>query len=178
MAPAAAAVASAAPAPPATAYFFNHVVVPVLLMTTTPVFCHVTAWLTAQASPTLTTLVSALARDPAAFAADVLAASTPTWSAAALLVGFNGLALLLYAIPGETKYGPLTQNGAKPAYADNGMSHCILFPLLFVLGAKEVVGKHGLYRLSILFDHFGPTVGLLNLGGLAFCLLLYLKVYL
>lgn len=140
-----------------------------------PSFCLVTGWLTQQQSPTLSTLVGTLAADPLGFGGQVLAATLPTVEAAAILFGFLGLALLLYTIPGETKYGPISEKGWKPAYVDNAMAHCLLFPLFFILGSKELSGKHGLYHLSVLYDHFGPIIGLLNYGGLAFCFFLYAK---
>jgi len=139
-------------------------------MVTTPTFCHITAWLTAQPEPTLSTLAAAAAAGPAALAADVLASTMPDAKAAVLLTAFFGLALLIYAIPGPIKFGPISDRGARPAYADNAMWHCVLFPLVFVLGAAW-----GLYPLSVLYDNFGATVGLLNFGGLAFCALLYAK---
>lgn len=169
------AAAAAAKAAPAARSTLHDVVLPLLLMLSTPTFCYVTAWLTAQTSPTLGTLFRAAKSDPSGFTADVLSAVVPTSTAAALLMGFMGLGLLLYAIPGEIKYGPLSEKGWRPAYADNAMAHCLLFPVFFLMGCTEVSGKYGLYHLSVLYDHFGPTVGLLNLGGLAFCLFLYAK---
>mmetsp|Transcript_1792 Transcript_1792/g.5892 ORF Transcript_1792/g.5892 Transcript_1792/m.5892 type:complete len:499 (+) Transcript_1792:46-1542(+) len=168
-------VAAPTAAAPAARSALHDIVLPLLLMLSTPTFCYVTAWLTAQTSPTLGTLVGAAGSDPSGFTAEVLSAVAPTATAGALLMGFMGLGVLLYAIPGEVKYGPLSEKGWRPAYADNAMAHCLLFPLLFVAGSTEVSGKYGLYHLSVLYDHFGPTVGLLNLGGLAFCLFLYAK---
>ena len=157
-------------AAPSKLSLVDHVLLPLLLMVTTPTFCHITAWLTAQPEPTLSTLAAAAAAGPAALAADVLASTMPDAKAAVLLTAFSGLALLIYAIPGPVKFGPISDRGARPAYADNAMWHCVLFPLVFVLGAAA-----GLYPLSVLYDHFGATVGLLNFGGLAFCALLYAK---
>jgi len=89
-----------------------------------------------------------------------------------LLLAFNYLALLLYWWPGVTKYGPLSPRGAEPDYVDNGLAHCALFTLSYLAGSELGLGW---YKLSVLYDHFGATVGTLNLFGLAFCLGLYVK---
>jgi len=102
----------------------------------------------------------------------VLAATRPTPEACAILLVFNALALLIYFLPGPTAYGPLTACGHKPEYKDNGLAHCFCATLLFVGGSEFGVG---LYKMSILFDHFPQLLGALNVFGLAFCLLLYVK---
>ena len=49
----------------------------------------------------------------------------------------------------------------------------MLFTLSF-LGGSEV--GLGWYKLSVLFDNFGATIGALNVFGLVFCAFLYIKV--
>jgi len=91
---------------------------------------------------------------------------------------FMYLSLLLFWWPGKTEYGPRTKGGHLPEYKDNGFTHCILFNLSFFLGSTQVgdlLGYQGWYSLSIIFDNYSGTIGALNVFGLSFCSLLYVK---
>jgi 7-dehydrocholesterol reductase len=48
----------------------------------------------------------------------------------------------------------------------------VLFTLSFLGGSDLCLGW---YKLSVLFDHFGATIGALNVFGLVFCAFLYIK---
>ena len=50
------------------------------------------------------------------------------------------------------------------------MAHCAIFSAVYCLGAY-----YEYYSLGILYDVFGPTIGALNIFGLVFCALLYVK---
>lgn len=56
------------------------------------------------------------------------------------------------------------------------MAHLVLFSATF-LACSDIGGLAGLgyFRLSVIYDTFGPTVGLLNMVGLLFCAFLQLK---
>merc|ERR1712166_1118778 len=89
------------------------------------------------------------------------------------LGGFNLLALALYYLPGKPAEGPITENGHVPTYTDNGMLHCVLFTLLWLVCSEEIGG--GPYQLTGLWDSFPAQITLLNIFGLLFCGYLLIK---
>ncbi len=89
-----------------------------------------------------------------------------------ILAIFAGLQLLLMRVmPGKTFRGPTTPQGNVPVYKANGMQAFLLTLGLFYLGAYRL----RLFSPGIVYDHFGPMLGALNLFGLLFCVLLYIK---
>jgi len=98
---------------------------------------------------------------------------THHWQEAAqFLVVFVLVGVALMQLPGATVNGPQSPKGFTPTYTDNGVTHCALFTLLFVLGSKELGA--GLYSLGIMFDLFPGILCCLNIFGLCFgCLLVY-----
>ena len=159
--------------------FVDGVVGPLGLLIPAPLLCLVFAWLTC--CPEMDgqrTLGGLLEYGRANGLGGVLRAALGfcgTGDAAAwrFLGAFNLGALALYYLPGPTKYGPATPTGHVPDYTDNGLTHCLLFTALFVGGSN--VGPGELYDLGVIFDTFAPTVGALNVFGLVFRALLYVK---
>jgi 7-dehydrocholesterol reductase len=93
-------------------------------------------------------------------------------SAWVFLCIFMLIARVLYDVPAETKTGPVTATGHVPTYLDNGIEHCICASTIFLGGSNFV---WGLYDFGIIYDVFVPLIGALNVFGLLFCLLLYVK---
>lgn len=89
-----------------------------------------------------------------------------------ILAVFAGLQLLLMrVIPGKAFHGPVTPGGHVPVYKANGVPSFLLTLGLFYLGAFRL----HLFSPGIVYDHFGAILGALNVFGLLFCLLLYVK---
>ena len=151
----------------------NNYLVPLLIMLSTPYLAYIVTYITSLQTPTIGAFVERWAtRGVFGIHADIFAELQPTAEAATLLLVFNFVALLIYWWPGPTEYGPVTLHGHTPEYTDNGVAHCFLFTLSFIGGSDVCLGW---YKLSVLFDHFGPTIGALNVFGLGFCGFLYLK---
>lgn len=89
------------------------------------------------------------------------------------IVGIFALSqlLLMRFLPGKTYVGSLTPKGNLPVYKNNGLlSYLISYGLFF--GFSLVIP---LFSPSIIYDHFGDILAVLNLTALLFCLLLYVK---
>jgi len=142
-------------------------------MLVTPYLAYVVTYITSLPTPTIGAFLErCAARGVYGIHADILAELEPTAQAATLLFVFNFVALLIYWWPGPTEHGPVTIHGRTPEYSDNGVAHCVLFTLSFLGGSDLCLGW---YKLSVLFDHFGATIGALNVFGLVFCVFLYIK---
>ena len=153
--------------------FLNNYLAPLLTMLVTPYLAYVVTYITSLPTPTISAFLDrCAARGVYGIHADILAELEPTAAAAVLLLVFNFVALLIYWWPGPTEHGPVTIHGHTPEYADNGVAHCILFTLSFLGGSELGLGW---YKLSVLYDHFGATIGALNVFGLVFCAFLYIK---
>jgi len=170
----AAAKASKVPSGDVIPAWINYYVAPVLMMTATPSLCLVLAYITHQRDPSISAFV-AKAQEVGATAllSEIIASAKPSLNSMVVVLVFNYVALLIYWWPGPTKYGPLSEKGAKPDYADNGVAHCALFSATFLAGSKEL--GLGWYKLSVLYDDFPAMIGTLMLAGLSFCLFLYFK---
>lgn len=95
--------------------------------------------------------------------------SVEAWT---MIAAFSILQLLLMRfVPGKRFEGPMTPMGNVPVYKANGVACFFITMALFVLGAVPL----NLYKLSVIFDHFGEILGALNLFSLLFCLFLYFK---
>ena len=95
---------------------------------------------------------------------------TPT--AWALIGVFAALQLaLMRLLPGADFRGPPTPSGHVPVYKANGPLAFAVTMGLFALCA----GPLDLFSPAIVYDHFGPLLGALNVFSLVFCLFLYLK---
>ena len=153
--------------------FLNNYLAPLLTMLVTPYLAYVVTYITSLPTPTISAFLDrCAARGVYGIHADIFAELEPTAAAAVLLLVFNFVALLIYWWPGPTEHGPVTIHGHTPEYADNGVAHCILFTLSFLGGSELGLGW---YKLSVLYDHFGATIGALNVFGLVFCAFLYIK---
>ena len=98
----------------------------------------------------------------------------PTMRGMTFILTFMTVALILERIlPGKIECGPETATGHIPQYVDNGLLHCGVFTILFVMGSN--LGVANLYDFGIIYDLFPESVAFLNLFGLLFCLLLRYK---
>lgn len=89
--------------------------------------------------------------------------------------------ILMKCLPGRlfqtssrlTESIPIKSKSVEPrlTHKANGLSAFTITLVLFYLGS----GPLGLFSPTIIYDHFGPLLGALNLFSLLFCLLLYLK---
>ncbi|OWY25093.1 7-dehydrocholesterol reductase [Sphingobacteriales bacterium UPWRP_1] len=93
--------------------------------------------------------------------------------AAWLIIGIFAAVQLLFIkiLPGKTAYGPETIHHHVPVYKSNGLLAYLLTLALFLGGSYGL----GLFKASVIYDHFGGILGALNLFSLLFCLLLYVK---
>ena len=99
----------------------------------------------------------------------VLFGSPAAW---AMIGGFAALELaLMRLLPGARFEGPVTPSGAVPVYKANGVAAFVTTLALFLGGSYGL----GLFRASVVYEHFGEILGALNLFSLAFCAALYLK---
>ncbi|GAA2636611.1 7-dehydrocholesterol reductase [Actinomadura fulvescens] len=97
---------------------------------------------------------------------------SPSWSAAAVLLGFLlWEALLLRLLPGRLHRGPVTPDGARPEYRLNGVRAWLVTHAAF-LGASYGLGW---FSPGILYERFGELLITMCLGCLALCGLLYAK---
>jgi hypothetical protein len=121
----------------------------------------------------------------------------PTAAGARMVLSLMGLALALErALPGKVESGPETATGHVPRYVDNGVAHCVVFSLAFLLGSdlgpcgssdgyylglpltsatKALCGVYEPYSFGILYDLFPSGLAFLNLFGIVFCIFLTLK---
>lgn len=126
----------------------------------------------------------------------------PTAAGTKGILYFMGVALVLErTLPGTLEYGPMTATGHVPVYVNNGLAHCLVFSVLFVLGSDLGVcggsssGGGGVgsgiltattsstlfctmyepYSFGILYDIFAPGLAFLNIFGIVFCILLTFK---
>ena len=76
-------------------------------------------------------------------------------------------------LPGELYKGPITDKGNTPIYKENGMPFFFinLIALFVISGTLEY---HG-YSVTAICDRYGEFLFLFNIGGLLFCLFLYVK---
>ena len=80
------------------------------------------------------------------------------------------LALLRY-LPGRSFEGPITPQGNRPSYRNNGLSAFLTTMALF-FGCSYGLR---LFSATIIYDNFGELLGALNGLSLVICLGLYLK---
>jgi hypothetical protein len=125
----------------------------------------------------------------------------PTIDGACMILSFMGVALILERIlPGRLEYGPETATGHVPSYVNNGISHCAIFSLLFLLGSdlgpcgnvvdyetiafgmpltpatRALCDAYGEpYSFGILYDRFPSGLAFLNVFGIVFCIFLTFK---
>ncbi|KAL3773782.1 hypothetical protein ACHAW5_002990 [Stephanodiscus triporus] len=122
----------------------------------------------------------------------------PTAAGARMVLSFMGLALALErALPGRVELGPETATGHVPRYVDNGVAHCVVFSLAFLLGSdlgpcgdssadyylglpltsatRAICDVYEPYSFGILYDLFPSGLAFLNLFGIVFCIFLTLK---
>ena len=151
----------------------DNYLVPMLLMTASPLWCLATAYITSLKEPSFSSFYTeCVSKGVATCGGNIFAATWPTTASVTLLAVFNFMALLIYWWPGKTEYGPLTEHGVKPDYMVNGVAHCILFMASMLAGSEYGLGW---FKLSVLADHAPATIGTLNIFGLLFCALLYIK---
>jgi 7-dehydrocholesterol reductase len=74
-------------------------------------------------------------------------------------------------LPGKSVEGPLTPKGHTPVYKANGVAAFASTLFLFYL----CTDIYQLFSPTIIYDHFGPLIGALNLFSLIFCLGLCIK---
>lgn len=153
-------------------YFADSVLVPAALVLFAPPTTLLLAFITASSPSTMSHFAARCSTEGLSIVGTMIDAVMPTKEACAILLVFNLLALIFYAWPGPTAYGPVTANGVRPAYTDNGIAHCVLSTVAFLAGSEL---GFGCWRLSIFFTHFAPLVGALNVFGLLFCAFLYVK---
>jgi len=156
-------------------YFLSTYLCPLLLVLGAPVFAHVLTFITNNPSIKTADAFYNLCTETGVLScvSEAMYFRTDLQPAFYFLLAFNGLALVLYYLPGEPQEGPITENGHTPKYTDNGMLHCVLFTLLFLVGSEEVYG--GYYSLSVMYDTFPGCVLIFNVFALFFCLFLYIK---
>lgn len=94
--------------------------------------------------------------------------------AAYVLLGYCIFALVLQVtLPGPRALGPLTANGNRPVYKDNGFS-CYLVTLV-TFGVVTAILKQSDMSPTIVYDHFEEFLGTLTVFSMIFCVGLYLK---
>lgn len=153
---------------------------PIFALTVLPFFCQLLAFISADerlSAPTLSAFVEYCSHEgwQQCMLTGVTAASPFNIRAWVFLGSFMLLARVLYdnyPIPAPTKCGPMTGTGHVPTYVENGMTHCVLFSVCFFAGSHFVFG---FYDFGIIYDVIMPLMGVLNVFGLAFCLVLYVK---
>ena len=149
----------------------------------------------------LTEMVPACLSDLQRCASSTLRAGSsvlPTAAGARMVLSFMGLALALErALPGRVERGPETATGHVPRYVDNGVAHCVVFSLAFLLGSdlgpcgdsssdyylglpltsatRALCDVYEPYSFGILYDLFPSGLAFLNLFGIVFCIFLTLK---
>lgn len=97
----------------------------------------------------------------------------PSLEAIQFVLCFMAVGALLELLPGKREVGPETLTGHIPVYTDNGVRHCVVFTLLFILGSN--VGYANWYDLGIIYDVFPGSVAFLNMFGIVFCVFLTCK---
>lgn len=95
--------------------------------------------------------------------------SPTAWAIIGVFAAFE--LALMRLLPGKDFKGPVTPSGNVPVYKANGVAAFVVSIAAF-LGASFGLG---LFAPSIVYDHFGPLVGALNVLAVCFCLFLYLK---
>lgn len=100
----------------------------------------------------------------------------------------NGIGLFTFAIffgyyawcifctkilPGKAVQGPTTAMGNVPVYADNGL-YCYIVTM-FVFSLITILLKAYRTTPTVILDHFGELVALMNVCSIIFVFLLYLK---
>lgn len=139
---------------------------PLLLMTSTPLLM-LALWMTARYHDG--SLLAFAQAGPGVWWQHTPA---PTWTAAAIIVGWVVVqAILLQWLPGKRFLGPVTPAGVQPEYKLNGIAawfitHIGLFGVAWPLGLLDP-GKF--------FDHYGSVLVTLCLSALLFCTFLSWK---
>ena len=71
--------------------------------------------------------------------------------------------------------GCLTRSGFMPKFKNNSLLHAILFTFIFIYCSDINTKTLGWYKITIIWDLYPGCITLLNIFGLVFCFLLYLK---
>lgn len=98
--------------------------------------------------------------------------SRPTWTAAAIMLGWTLFqALLLECVPGKKIFGPPTPEGERPEYVENGMACWVVTHLAWlILGPLTDTVPFGQ-----LYPHMGSVITTTNLFAVPFTVFLYWK---
>lgn len=95
----------------------------------------------------------------------------PSWTAAAMLLGWLAFQLLLLRVlPSQRHLGPVTPRGNRPEYRLNGVLAFVVSHLVW-FGATGL----GLFSGAVIYDHFGELLVTSSLFALLFCAFLYVK---
>jgi 7-dehydrocholesterol reductase len=78
---------------------------------------------------------------------------------------------ILWFIPGKDYYGIITNTNSRPLYKDNGLLCYLVTMYTFILFSCGF----NFFSPTIIYDNFGDILASLNIIGLVFCILLYLK---
>jgi len=94
-----------------------------------------------------------------------------SWAGIKVILSYIGIELVLMkAAPGYWHHGPVAPSGHVPLYLDNAFQHMCMAIAIFIGGAQA-----GLWSLAVFVEHYRDLAMFMNLGSLAFCVLLYFK---
>jgi 7-dehydrocholesterol reductase len=78
---------------------------------------------------------------------------------------------IMWCIPGKDYYGIITSTNNRPVYKDNGLLCYLVTMYTYIL----LSCGFNLFSPTIIYDNFGDILASLNVIGLVFCVLLYIK---
>lgn len=145
---------------------------PLLLLVGSPIFAMWLSWTMISADGSIAYSLQTIYQDPAHYFAQIFLFPLLGDGVAWTMIGLFVLVQVLLAsfLPAPVFYGPVTEKGDRPQYKDNGLCAFGLTLALFFVG-----NFFGFYSLSVVYDHFLPLIGALNITSLFFCLFLYVK---
>jgi 7-dehydrocholesterol reductase len=92
-----------------------------------------------------------------------------------VVLGFLAWAILMTKLlPGTTYQGPITLNGNRPSYKDNGLLYHVVTTIAFYCVAFYLESS-GLGSVGMIYDRYDEILTALNTVGGLFCLVLYFK---
>ncbi len=149
-------------------------ILPVVLVALCPPATGVVWYTDTRLDGSLSRLVQAVAAD------GVIATLRHIWGPVILGSPTAWCMLLVFAavelafrrlLPGRSYAGPAPPGGEAPVYRANGPLALALTLVLFLAGSFGL----GLFPATIIYDQFRALLGALNVIGVLFCLLLYVK---
>ncbi|XP_013403763.1 7-dehydrocholesterol reductase [Lingula anatina] len=95
------------------------------------------------------------------------------FSVLVLLSFFSFQLVLMRFLPGKTVYGPLTPNGHRPVYKDNGF-YCYIVSVSALFILQYFLKQYSL-SVTIVYDRFEEFLATLSIFSGVFCIFLYIK---